>query len=115
MKTRASCRYLTHKYPAFLGCTLEEVALIVSFYLLVDLFLSVIFAFLWGLFFLFLVGTFLVSLFLITLTCRKVGSLKENKQPGYLILRIKEILNKTIGLPIPFVTRQGTWSTRRSL
>ncbi|MCE3237403.1 MAG: hypothetical protein K0R24_384 [Gammaproteobacteria bacterium] len=115
MKTRASCRYLTHKYPAFLGCTLEEVVMIVCFYLVADLFLSLIFALIWGLFFLFLVGFFLLSLFFISWTCRKVGAFKENKQPGYLILRLMQLLNKTVGLPLPFVMRHGQWSRRRSL
>jgi conjugative transfer region protein (TIGR03750 family) len=105
---------LTHKYPAFLGCTLEEVFVVISVYLMADLFLSMAFSLAWGSFFLFLVGFFVVSLFLISWTCRGIGSFKANKQPGYLLLRLKQGLNKTLGFPVPFVTRQGRWLTRRS-
>jgi conjugative transfer region protein (TIGR03750 family) len=114
MKERASCRYLTHKYPAFLGCTLEEVLAIVSVYLILDVISSCVAALFLGMFFLDLVVAFLLSIFLIRFTCRKVGQFKENQQAGFLMLRIKHSLHQIAGFPVPFITRTGVWSKRRT-
>ena len=113
MNDRASCRYLTHKYAAFSGCTLEEVSYIVLAYLLIDITLSAVLAFIWGNFFIFLVMVFLASILLIRTTCKLIGKFKEGKQPGYLVLRFKYLLHEKFGLAIPFVTRKGKWSIRR--
>ena len=41
---RASCQHLTHKYPAFLGCTIGEVSLIAGIFCVLDLIVSAIFS-----------------------------------------------------------------------
>lgn len=115
MKTRASCRYLTHPYAAFLGCTLDEVLVMTGVYLLGDLLLSLLFALCGGSFFLCFLIAFSVSLIAIRGTCRLVGLMKENKQPGYLSLRCKQWLHHTFGYQSALVTRQGYWLTRRSI
>ena len=45
----------------------------------------------------------------------EIKTLKEGKQQGYIELTIKQYLAKKIGMSVPFVTRIGKWSLRRSL
>ena len=115
MLDRANCKHLTHKHASFLGCTIEEVCIIAVIYLILDTILAVILALFFGMFFLFFIGFFICSYFLVRFTARKLGSFKEGKQQGFVILRLKQKLNNTLGLAVPFITRQGAWATRRRI
>jgi len=117
--TRASCKYLTHKYAAFHGCTFGETALIGLVYFLIDLAIAIIASIFTGLSFGVFISVFL-CLFLILwplvrATAKRMGRIKEGKQQGYIELTIKQYLAKKIGMSVPFVTRVGKWSLRRGL
>ena len=112
-KNYANCKHLTHKYASFFGCTIEEVCVIAVIYLVLDLILSIILALFFGKLFLWFIGFFVLAYFLIRITARKVGSFKENKQQGFLILKIKQKLSQKLGFPVPYITYSGRWSFRR--
>lgn len=112
---RASCKYLTHKYASYFGCTVNEVFLIALIYLVFDLILSVLIALFTGMFFLIFVATFIVSYFLIRFTAKRVGQFKIGRQQNYIMLKMQQILNDKVGLDIPYIRRMGFWSTRRRL
>lgn len=112
---RASCRHLTHKHAAYLGCSLGEVCLIVSGYFLLDLVLSIVISCFMGAFFLIMISMFLLSMGLIRITARMLGHLKENKQQNYVLISMRHWLHKKFDYSIPQVTRTGRWSTRRGI
>lgn len=116
---RASCKHLTHKHAPFHGCTFGETALIALVYFLIDfsiaLIASIVTGFSFGVFISVFILLFLMLWFLVRATARRVGRMKEGKQQGYIELTIKQYLAKNLGLPLPFITRAGRWSTRRTL
>lgn len=117
--SRASCKYLTHKYAAFHGCTFGETALIGLLYFLIDLIVaitaSIFTGFSFGVFISVFVCLFLILWPLVRATAKKAGKIKEGKQQGYIELTIKRYLAKKIGISVPFITRAGKWSMRRGL
>lgn len=112
---RASCKYLTHKYASYFGCTVNEVFLIALIYLVGDLMLSILIALFTGMFFLIFVVTFIISYVLIRVTAKWMGQFKMGRQQNYMMLKIQQLLNDKLGVEIPYVRRIGIWSTRRSL
>ena len=115
MQTRASCRYLTHPHPAYLGCTFSEICVISAVYCAIDLLLAAIVAIVWGSFFLWLIAGFGASLFCIKLTAKAIGNFKAQKPAGYLGLKIRKTLQIKCGISQPFVVSVTRWSTRRHL
>lgn len=115
MPDRASCKHLTHKYASFFGCTIEEVCIMAVIYLILDIICAVILSIFFGMFFIFFIGFFICSYFLVRFTARKLGTFKENKQQGYPLLKLKQKLNQTIGLSVPFITQKTAWSARRRI
>lgn len=113
--SRASGKYLTHKYASWFGCTLEEVAVIVLIYFVFDLLISAILALWLGKFFLLFLGLFVISFFLIKLTAYRIGKIKEGRQEGFLMLQIRLLCADKFGASIPFLRRCGQWITRRRL
>jgi len=114
-RTRASCKHLTYRHPTLMGCTLLEICIIAITYIVMNILLSIGLAIFFGQFFLFFIGLFLVSYFFIKKTAQIIGSMKEGKQPGYLILRTRLFLHQKIGFSTPYISRAGAWSTRRSV
>lgn len=115
MLPRASCRYLTHPYPAYLGCTFSEVCVISMLFFMLDVIFSVVCTLLWHGFFLWLIGFFAASLFLIKLTAKAIGNFKAHKPAGYLGLKIRKILQVKWGIVQPFINQVTRWNTRRHL
>ena len=110
---KASCKHLTHKHASYNGCTLEEVLIIAAVYFVIDILVSIVLTLFYGMFFLFFVVTFSISIVLWKKTTKRIGKLKEGKQVGYLTLRTRQWLHKKFGIPLPFATSRGIWSTRR--
>ena len=111
---RASCKHLTHKYPAYFGCTLSEVTIIAAIYFATDIFIAALLALFFGMFFIFFMVLFILSYLLIRVTAKKIGTLKSGKQAGYLTLKAKKWLNSKLGLTSCFIDRVGYWQRRRT-
>lgn len=110
---RASCKHLTHKYASYFGCTLNEMLMISAVSFAVGFLLSLVLALFLGNFFLILIGIFIITYGVIRVVARKVGKTKENRQQGYVELKMKQYVAKQMNWRIPYVVRQGHWSTRR--
>ena len=99
---RASCKYLTHKYASFHGCTLEEMAIILGCYAAVEipimLALSAAFGHYLGGFFgafllLFLIFSMLTFFIFMRITAKKIG--KARKGRPCWIFKIKNKISDT--------------------
>jgi len=112
---RASCKYLSHKYASYFGCTINEVFLISLVYLVIDLVISLFIGLFTGTFFLIFVATFILSYFLIRFTARRVGQFKIGRQQNYVMLKLQQFFHEKWNFNIPFITRKGKWTTRRHL
>ena len=112
---RPSSQYLTHPYPAWSGCTLNEILIIWGICLVFDALCLFIFTLLAG-------GRFtglLCFLAWIPLTIAVVKAvlkimepIKERRQAGYVLIKARLFLAEITGLRSPYVTRVGRWITR---
>lgn len=107
-----SAKYLTYPYPVFLGCTLQEVAAIICFYMIVNIILSAALSLLWHAFFLFFVAFFLLSIWFIRYTCYRFGKFKLKLQPGFFSMKLWQILANYFPINSPYTVRRGKWLAR---
>lgn len=119
---RANSRHLTYKYPAYEGCTFEELLLTVLGLAMIQLpaitllswWLGEYVGGFWGACLLLLLFHVLLDgLWLVRLILRSVARRRAGRSPGFLLLGLLRWANTTLGLPIPYVTHRGTWSLRR--
>lgn len=118
--TRASCKHLTYKYPAYSGCTLEEAAVIAGVLLSICALIAIVIGIYchWvGAFFLAMIGLFLLVFMKKSLYSQllvKFGKMKEDRPQGYLWLKIRRTLHEKLKVKTPFLMRSGHWCLRRS-
>src|SRR3989338_8763822 len=113
---RASCKHLTYKHSPFWGCTVQEA--VVIFFLLFGcaLVLSVILSLFLGFWFVLFLAFLIVAFCGIKVILKWVGSIKQGKQHGYLLLKIQKVIFETLNIKSKkFVAGQGIWSKRRSV
>lgn len=111
---RASCRHLTYKHSPFFGCTVQEAVLV--FFMLFST--AFVLALIVGIFLGFWFVWFL--LFLSILFCgikpilKLVGKMKEGRQQGYLLMKIKKTTLETLNMNSKrYIQSRGIWSRRR--
>ncbi len=123
-KERASCQHLTHKYASFHGCTLGEMWLILGIcglievpsIMIVSVFLSPYLGGYFGAMLLLFLGFSLLTFFvLLKQVALSIGRLRKGRPAGYLTLKARKILHQFLGFSLPYVTRNGTWITRRRM
>lgn len=121
---QASCKYLTHTHASFHGCTVDEMAMILGIYALIEipimLLLATILAkylggFLGALLLLFLVFAMLTFFVLLRITAKRIGRIRKGRAAGYLKLRFRQFMYEQFGVSHPYITRNGHWSTRRRI
>lgn len=119
----ASSKYLTHKNASFYGCTLEEMGIILCTYAAIEIPIICIIAaitskylggFVGAFLLLFLLCCLLTFFVFIKRTASYIGKLRQDRAPGFLKLRFRQVLHEQFGINIPYVVREGTWITRRS-
>lgn len=115
MITRANCKHLTYKHSPFFNCTVQEAAFIFFLLFATAFVLSVIMSLFFNLWFVWFL------LFLTVIFCgikpilKYVGRMKEGKQHGYLLMKIKKTLTEKLQLKNRhYVQTKGIWSRRRN-
>lgn len=123
-KDRASAQYLTYKHASFYGCTIEEMGIILAVYavievpfiLIISVFLSpYLGGFIGSCLLLFLILSTLTFFVFMKKTANYIGKIRKNKAAGYLKLKTRQILHEQFSVVIPYVIRNGKWSTRRRI
>lgn len=112
---RPSSQYLTHPYPAWSGCTLNEIVILYGLGLLCTGLGLTALALLIGQslfgFFCFLLWIPLTFMGVKTLL-KAIEPLKERKQTGFMLIIARLMGKAYLGVGHPYLTRQGPWDTR---
>ena len=111
-----SSQHLTYPHTPFDGFTFFQVLVIGGGLLMGSSVGGALLGWLLGSLWAGLLIGFLGSLFCIRFVVfRVLNRLQKGKPRGYLALKTRVVCYRLIGKPLPFVTRQGTWSMRRSV
>lgn len=112
---RPSSQYLTYPYPAWSGCTLNEILVIWGICLVgVGLMLGVV-ALIIGRGFVGLMCFLLwfpITMGVVKQMLRTIEPIKEQKQTGYFMIKVRLFLAEHAGFSSPYLTRVGQWITR---
>lgn len=113
---KASCKHLTYKHSPFWGCTVQE-AVTIFFLLFGAAFIaSLVVSFFLGMWFIWFLAFLILAFCGIKVILKWVGSVKEGKQHGFLLLKIQKVIFETLNIKSKkFVNGQGIWSKRRSV
>lgn len=118
----ASSKYLTHKNASFYGCTLGEMGIILCAYAAIEIpFICIIAAmisdylggFVGAFLLLFLLCCVLTFFVFLKKTAGFIGKLRQDRAPGFLKLRVRQVMHELLGVKISYIVRSGYWITRR--
>ena len=109
-----SSQYLTHKHPAWQGCTLSELLTLAGGVLVIVIMLLGCVAMFFGKFSIIGMGAFPLTFIGMRLVAPRYAKSKHGKPHGYLVVIVRRELGKQLG-GSPYESRTGYWSTERSL
>lgn len=106
--------YLTYTHASLWGCTFKEALITLISLQAVSALISLITKFVIGTAVYTLLPGFFIALVSTGAVLKIIGEFKKGKQEGYLSLKTRLILNHYFNKSVPYVTRDGCWSTRRT-
>ena len=114
-----SSQYLTHKHPAWQGCTLAELLTLASSILVVVIGLLTLLGIMIGKMSIIGMGALPLTFIGMRIAAPRYAKSKEGKPYGYLLVKLRLYLNDQSGGLLkglcPYQRRIGIWSTERSM
>lgn len=105
--------YLTYTHASLWGCTFKEAAITLITLQLLNVLITIFAKIIIGTGVYTLLPGFFLAIVSTSAVLRVMGSIKKGKQEGYLSLKTRMFLNRYFNKSIPYVVRDGSWSTRR--
>jgi len=113
---KASCKHLTYKHSPFWGCTVQEAVVIFAMLFGAAFIASTIVSLFLGMWFLWFLVFLIIAFCGIKFILKWVGSVKQGKQHGFLLLKIQKVMFESLNIKSKkFVAGIGIWSKRRSV
>jgi len=109
-----SSRFLTHPFPVWQGCTLNELLACFLFSALCGCFFGLLFAALIGYFLVFVLFAFASMVVFVFLFMKLLAKHKDGKPYGYFSMRLRLLYYQATKDEsfVPYLVREGRWSTQ---